>query len=655
MNTKVDETTSTTVTLLGFGGFGKSALATGLCHQPEIQRYFLDGVLWIKLGPKPPDTTMMLHKIYNQLTNESLHQISQQTNISIEDQLLGYVFNNLKRLLVIIDNVWSAEDALIYVTILSSCKIVLTTRKNDISVHIPTKKTIKIEEMSMEESKILLTFGAVDPQRLKFLKSGILENLAQDLHKWPLLLNLARIQLHSQIKLQTPLEQAVLKVHKVLYDEGLTAFDKTTISKDNAVKACVNATLALLTEKELSNLKILVLYAGTGITVPKSSLRFYWRDSDVDNNLEKLSSCGLVTIGRMSLPPSICTLSCVEMHAVITQYLMDSMDYGTYKQIYENMGISAVKLMDWSSSPEMLDDLFFGLENKVDFEALESDEKKMMIFQSQLVTGSMDNLGIPISIQRVIILTKAILQGVSETLELFLKQFKNHPQILSLLTKFKNENTMQSEKAYKHFRKAYKKIKSFLKLDNYNGTMNAIKEYIQDLPIQSLANNFSTLVEELKKNCKEDNASVSFIEENLPIDHKDAGDYLLTEWMSGFELQMKLRFALNKKTVTMEEQFDIIMDNCLSYLNWFHKSLTKGNPKLLHKLKSFNPEDKDVKASFDALAEAFSNMFKRDPALKTHMAKFFDICEHLPIRDFVLAMLRRYAQTTPSTLPSVNY
>lgn len=646
---KVDPSVSTTVTLLGFGGFGKTTLATGLCHQPKIQQHFLDGILWIKLGPKPPDPEMMLIKLYDQLTNEKL----QQSNFSMADKLRWYVSSYLKRLLVIIDDVWDAQDAEIYVNTFSTCKVVLTTRKGDISTYIPTKTVIKIEEMSIEESKKLLTYRVVETDKLNSSAINKLETLAQNLHRWPLLLGLVRNQLHSQIKLQSPINQAICKVEQALYDKGLTAFDSnidSRSSKENAVKACVDATLDLLTQKELSNLKILVLYAGTGIKIPKSSLHYFWSDN-VDENLEKLSSCGLITISRMALPPSICTLPCVEMHAVTTQYLVDSMDFGTLKQLVEGMNIANIQFMDWGcGSPEIVEDIAFDLWNKTDLEALQSDEKESTMFQMQLSIGFMDNLGIPFCIQRVVLLTKIIQQNVVEKLELFSEHFKQHPQLLSLLTKFREDNTLKVEKAYMRFIKTYKEIQSFLTLNNYAGIMSALKGYIEDHPVQLLVKNFFKLAQELMQNCKGDDTLLSFILEETGIGNK-RNEYSLEGCVSCFEHQIKIRFSftkLNKPTITMEEYSDAMMDLVDSHFKWFDTNVINKHRELFN-LESFDPNHEDVKPSFDAVTEALSNMLKRHSGLKTAMAEWYNIDENLPLQEFILSMLKRYLQATPRT------
>ena len=652
ISNNVDPSVSTTVTLLGFGGFGKTTLATGLCHQPKIQQHFLDGVLWIKLGPKPPDPEMMLIKLYDQLTNEKLQQI----NFSMADKLRWYVTSYLQRLLVIIDDVWDARDAEIYVNNFSTCKIVLTTRRRNVSTHIPTKTVIEIEEMSIEESKILLTHRVVDTDKLNSSAIEKLETLAQNLHRWPLLLGLVRNQLHSQIELQAPINQAICKVEQALYDKGLTAFDSnidSRSSKENAVKACVDATLDLLTQKELSNLKILVLYAGMGVKIPKSSLNYFWSD-DVDDNLEKLSSCGLIAISRMALPPSICTLPCVEMHAVTTQYLIDSMDFGTLKQIFEGMNIANMQFMDWGfDSPEIMEDIAFDLMNKIDFEVLQSDEKERTIFQLQFSIGFIDNLGIPFSIQRVVILTKIIQQNVVEKLELFSEHFKQHPQLLSLLIKFKAENTLKVEKAYMRFIKTYKEIQSFLALHNFAGVMNALKGYIEEHPVQLLVKKFFKLTQELMQSCKGDDSLLSFIMENTGIDNEKRNEYSLEGCVSCFEHQIKTRFAftkLNKPNITMEEYLDTTLDLCFGHLKWFDANVINQNKELFDQLESFDPKNEDVKASFDALITVFSNMFERHSGLKTAMAEWYNVDENLPLQDFILSMVKRYVQATPRTM-----
>ena len=649
MNSKVDAEVSTAVTLLGMGGFGKTTIAMGLCHHPTIQRYFLDGILWIKLGPKPPTSEMMLIKLYDQLTNDKL-----QSNLAITDKLFWYVTNFLKRLLVIIDDVWDPQDALIYVNTFSNCKIVLTTRKNNITIHIPTKKIIEIKEMSMDESLKLLVCRVTDIQRLTTPEREMIETIAQDIHRWPILLGLVRNQLHSQIKLQSSFNQALYKVQRNLYSKGLTAFD-SNVSKGNAVKACVDATLELLTKKELSNLKILVLYAGMGIKIPTSSLNYFWND-DADSNVDKLWSCGLIIMGRMALAPSVCTLSCVEMHAVITQYLVDTMDFGTFKHMLYRTVIANINLQDWMyCSPEIMEDMLAGgLLNMIDGNELQSTEPQMRL-EIQINIGLTDNFLLPLSIQRVVLASKLLQQYVVEKLELFSKHFKHYPQILSLLTKFRKKNVINSETSYKLFIKVYKEIKSFLSFDNYIGIINSLSNYLEDHPIQKLVENFSELLKDLTLDCKGEDGLIDFIKENSETE-------IIDNWSPAslapyFGFQIKSRFLLsqlNQPSITVKNCAEIVQDFTCSYLEWIATDVASSKHQLniLSQLESTNSEDVDINTTFNAMTRYYSNMFNRIPDLKAELAEHFDINKNLPTPDFVRSLLKglRHGLTQPNNM-----
>lgn len=49
------EPVAITGVLQGAGGFGKTALARAICHDPRIEEAFGDGLLWVTLGEQPGD------------------------------------------------------------------------------------------------------------------------------------------------------------------------------------------------------------------------------------------------------------------------------------------------------------------------------------------------------------------------------------------------------------------------------------------------------------------------------------------------------------------------------------------------------------------------------------------------------------------------
>jgi len=103
-----------------------------------IKEQFKDGVVFIELGPQATDPSMKLSQLYHLLAGEYL----KQGDINQAEHEIKQLSNLCHNLLVIIDDVWHVEDAEPIVKAFSHCKIVLTTRMNDIEQYIPTKQVL---------------------------------------------------------------------------------------------------------------------------------------------------------------------------------------------------------------------------------------------------------------------------------------------------------------------------------------------------------------------------------------------------------------------------------------------------------------------------------------------------------------------------------
>ena len=89
-----------TTALQGAGGFGKTTLATALCHDEDVKLAFGDGILWVTLGEKP-DLVALLNDLCTSLTD---------SNPKFSE--VGTAANRLAELLedrdclVVLDDVW---------------------------------------------------------------------------------------------------------------------------------------------------------------------------------------------------------------------------------------------------------------------------------------------------------------------------------------------------------------------------------------------------------------------------------------------------------------------------------------------------------------------------------------------------------------------
>ena len=338
-----------TVTLTGSGGFGKTTAAKLLCHHCKVKEQFSDGFVFIELGPQPDDSSIKLRGIYNLLTDE-------QCDISVvEPKIRHLTREHYHNLLVIIDDVWQHEDAEPLVKAFSNCKIILTTRMNDIEQYIPSQELIFIGSMERNEAISLLTSGIAGNSKPLEESLTLLDELAQDVYLWPLILSLIRGQLfHYVKKVSVSFPEAIQNVKDTLRKKGLTAFDRkgsqVTNRKDPqvtekfdrkdpqvikrrnlAVKVCMEFTLSLLEKSVSDRIRMLILHNGIGTSLQRSVLNILWSipKLEAEETVDVLWAYGLVLFidTTISFKSTHNTQSCVEVHAVISQYIIESMDY----------------------------------------------------------------------------------------------------------------------------------------------------------------------------------------------------------------------------------------------------------------------------------------------------------------------------------------
>ena len=315
----------TSLMVSGAGGFGKTSIVTALCHHPVIKEQFTDGVVFIELGPQATDPIMKLKGLYNLLTDK-------QCDINVVEQQFNQLTSaHCRNLLVIIDDVWHVEDAEPIVRAFSNCKIVLTTRLNDIEQCIPTKQMVIVGPMEQSEAISLLTSDLVNVSQLSPEDMSLLNALAEDVHLWPLLLSLIKGHLSHYLKRhRLCCHEAIHNIQAKLHDKGLAAFDKNNIerSRKYAVKACLDVTLGLLSKSSSDKLKTLLLWNGIGTSLQTAVLSNLWNvtQHEARDAIDVLWAYGLVNFIDLTLPPHNITQNCVEVHAVISQYIIECMD-----------------------------------------------------------------------------------------------------------------------------------------------------------------------------------------------------------------------------------------------------------------------------------------------------------------------------------------
>jgi tetratricopeptide (TPR) repeat protein/transcriptional regulator with XRE-family HTH domain len=181
--------------LHGLPGVGKTTLAITLAHDAEMHAHFRDGILWAGLGPAPDVSSvlsrwsLLLGIATPDMTGESDHE-----GLAL---LLRRAIG-ARQMLLVIDDAWQLEDALVFKVGGPNCAHLVTTRFPGIASAFAPRATSVIHELGENESMVLLRMLA--PQGVE-RETEKARELAQAVGGLPLALtllgNYLRLQSYS--------------------------------------------------------------------------------------------------------------------------------------------------------------------------------------------------------------------------------------------------------------------------------------------------------------------------------------------------------------------------------------------------------------------------------------------------------------------------
>jgi WD40 repeat protein len=340
---------ATTVALRGAGGFGKSALANYLCHDPDIQEAYVDGILHVEIGEQPNDLLARVADLILSLTGErSGLQTIGAASAKLADALAE------RRCLLVIDDVWREQDLRPFLQGGRNTTRLITTRLDHV---LPADAfRVVVDAMRAGEALSLLTQGLPPDQALA--EQLALRTLAARLGEWPLLLTLAGGFLRDRvIRAREPLAQAIASVKRRLDARGLTAFDaKNEAARHKAVESTLSVSLELLTEDEQARLRELAVFP-EDTDVPLGICTKLWEET---GGLDELDSEDLLQrfLGYSLLLDLNLQFQTFRLHDVVRQYLLDAWKRAqqaeSLKALHERLTAAVGKLdgSDFAASSE---------------------------------------------------------------------------------------------------------------------------------------------------------------------------------------------------------------------------------------------------------------------------------------------------------------
>ena len=491
----------TTLTITGAGGFGKTTTIISLCHCNIIQKQFTDGFIFIELGPQATDPSIKLSQLYHLLTGEYLKQCDSNHAEQEINQLTSDYYRNL---LVIIDDVWHVEDAEPLVKAFSNCKTILTTRMNDIEQYISSKQSVTIGPMMEDEAISLLTSGVIDSSQLSQEDVGLLNEISQDVHLWPLLLSLIRGQLSHNLKQHhLSYHKAIQNVQAKLHHKGLTAFDKNdieTVKKGRklAVKACIDITLELLTKSSTDKIKMLILFNGIGTSLQTAVLNNLWNISkqEAEDTVDVLWAYGLVQFTDITISPNNIKQHCVEVHAVISQYIIECMDGKEADNLYSIMAQNETSV-----------DKGLTLTFKQSYGVHDLSSLTAMDYLKYTLS-EIENVELPQYHKRINMCTVTDPHNIILKLQQIKYALMTSPYTINLLSLLGEEinslitNSKQILKdAHKLCRKLNQSVQRNLYDKNYDKLIQTVEEFIKNYPLCNVAQKAVTMVKKIIPYC----------------------------------------------------------------------------------------------------------------------------------------------------------
>jgi WD40 repeat protein len=249
----------------GAGGAGKTTLAGMVARHPVVRARFGGGLLWVTVGEHA--TGAELAALVGGLCAALSAEAPATSDPVLAGTRLGELLDAREPVLLVVDDVWRADQLTPFLLGGASCRRLVCTR--NVGVVPRGDPSVVVGDMTAGEARATLAAG-LDP-----LPEPVLDDLLRATGRWPVLLGLVNAALLDGVQAGAGAEEAARWAVDRLAALGPTAFDADDAG-GRAVAATVAASMDLLTAEERSRyLDLAVLPEDAD--VPESALALLWR------------------------------------------------------------------------------------------------------------------------------------------------------------------------------------------------------------------------------------------------------------------------------------------------------------------------------------------------------------------------------------------
>ncbi|WP_327250452.1 NB-ARC domain-containing protein [Streptomyces sp. NBC_01244] len=308
-----------TTGLHGAGGFGKTMLANVVCADPKVRRHFRGRVYVVTIGREVRGRSAIAAKVAEvtrYLTGDA-RDIGQDPDLA--GQHLAGLLAEQPRMLLVLDDVWEAEQLAPFLQGASRTCVRLVTTRNP-GVLPPGSRPITVDRMSSQQALAVLTHGLDLPE-------SISRALVDATGRWALLLRMANQRLSAQAATGADPAAAAYQLLTRLRAQGPTGADDPDAPLDlndpkrrnAAVRASIQAATTLLPPDGARRFAELGIFAEDE-AIPVPLVLLLWQATGDLEEAQARALCKLMAdLSLLSLDPAV-TEGVVRVHDVVRDY-----------------------------------------------------------------------------------------------------------------------------------------------------------------------------------------------------------------------------------------------------------------------------------------------------------------------------------------------
>ncbi len=274
----------------GWPGVGKTTTAAALAHDSVLMDYYRDGILWISLGQYP----VLLPKLSEWGRALGHFEIMAAQRVEEASALITSLLRD-KRMLVIVDDVWSIKDMKPLLVGGRNCGMIVTTRQTTLANQITTRDQVyPLQGLSEEKSSELL--AAIAPSVYEEFTPDCQE-LIRDLEGLPLAIRVAGNVLQAEKDSGLPVKKLFKEIKEgSLLLQSSVPGDQAELLEETppSVASVLRTSVDHLSETARDCFIRLRVFAETPATFTRENAAYVWEEESPEPILKELIGHGLL-------------------------------------------------------------------------------------------------------------------------------------------------------------------------------------------------------------------------------------------------------------------------------------------------------------------------------------------------------------------------